>query len=631
MLMEHNKETYEQFKAMLLEHKECCLVAATGAGKTYITLQLIKDLSLKALIISPKISICNDWKKTSNKYGIDNINFTTYCMFYKNFNSINGYDIYIFDEAHHMGAPIWGNAINAFRSKMNNDIMVVGLTQDPNRYETKIKRQIKNVASTMFNDHIVYGYSREDAINAGIFLPAIYVYAIFDTEGVRSKYSKIGVTDELIGKLDMSIKNTMKINDILIKHTSNLPKIKGILFVESIDAIEEGDRLIAEVFPNLNRYIIHSDLSRSKNKKSIQSFENADSGFMISVDMVSEGVHFPGINIIIMLRKTNSPSLYSQQVGRCFSANATENAIVFDFVGNAKSIKSTLDKFIIGADPVHKVNVSKIDDNRLYERNVSNQHIVYDYTINILDVIKEIEWHTSSRKFWRDDEIQILKTNWSSMSDDVSTLLPGRTPRACRKMACELGLVTKIDYWTEDEDNILREKYPYMGNKVVNLLPNRTLDAIHTRVTTIGVKYGNVWTAEEDDILRKHFKSMGYDVAKLLNNKSKNQIMRRANALNLSRNKRWTDEEEEILRKNYPKFGREVYKLLPGRNASSCAGKAFQMGLSMEKLWTQEEDEILIKFYPSIGSSVNEFLKGRSKSACQQRAMVLGIRFNGKK
>ena len=68
MLMKHNKEAYKQFKAMLLEHKECCLVAATGAGKTYITLQLIKDLNLKSLILCHRLSIQCEWIKVCNKY-----------------------------------------------------------------------------------------------------------------------------------------------------------------------------------------------------------------------------------------------------------------------------------------------------------------------------------------------------------------------------------------------------------------------------------------------------------------------------------------------------------------------------------------------------------------------------------
>lgn len=626
MLMEHNKETYEQFKAMLLERKECCLVAATGAGKTYITLQLIKDLNLKALIVCPKVSICNEWNKTSCKYNIHNVNFTTYHMFYKHYSEIDGYDIYIFDEAHHMGAPVWGRSIEIFRSRLNNNIMVVGLTQDPNRYEVKIRKQINNIASTIFNDHTVYGYNREDAINAGIFLPATYVYAIFDTEGIRSKYSKMDITEELIGKLDLSIENTMKINDILIRHTSNLSKIKGILFVESIDSINDGINVISDVFPHLDQYIIHSGLSRSSNSRTIKSFDNSESGFMIAVDMVSEGVHFSGVNVVVMLRKTNSPSIYSQQIGRCFSANATENAIVFDFVGNAKSIKSTLDRFMNDTTPIHIQNVSR---DREYEHNISDQHIVYDYTVDILSVIQEIEWSTSSRKSWTAEEIQILKDNYPIMKNEVFTLLPGRTAAACRKMAYDLRLVSKVNYWTEEEDNIIREKYPYMGNKIIDLLPNRSIQSIHTRATNLKVKYVGQWTTEEDDILRKHYKSMGYNVSKLLNDKSKKQIMHRVNQLNMSRNKRWTKEEEDILIEYYPKIGDDVYKLLPNRNRASCHGKANQLNLKLDnpsiKRWSKEEDDILKEFYPSMGTEVSNLINGRSKLACSQRALLLGI------
>ena len=629
MLMEHNKETYEQFKAMLLAHKECCLVAATGAGKTYITLQLIKDLKLKALIICHRISIQNEWSKTINQFNINNIEYTTYQMFCKHADMFNGYDIYIFDEAHHMGSKIWGDSITRFRSNLNDTVMVAGLTADPNRYEYRIGRQINNVAFTMFNGHVVYGHDKKDAIENGIFLPAQYVYAIFDIDEIYSKYSKMKVTDELMGRLNLNIENCLKINEILIKHTSRLSKIKGILFVEDIASIDDGQKLISDVFPDLDQYVIHSKISKSKNSISIESFERSDSGFIIAVDMISEGVHFSNINTIIMLRKTKSPSLYNQQIGRGFSSKALESAVIFDLVGNLRSVKSTLNKFLVECD-YRTIRPSRTSS--IWEENVSNQYIIYDYATDILEILDEIDQYNLKVQKWTNGEKDIIKKFYPIMGSEIVSMLPGRDKKSIRSMAYSMGIKYINDKWTTEEDEIIRKHYPSMGSKVSELLPKRNPSTIRIRAIQLNVKYTALdWTPEEDRILREYYPSMAYDIISLLPNKNKIQISDRVKTLKIRYEKFWTPEEDEIIRKHYPSMGSKVSELLKNRSRSSCIHRGRVLGIKyINKCipWTTEEDEILRKYYPSMNTKVSEMLNGRTPLACKGRAEKLKITRN---
>lgn len=630
MLMEHNKEAYEQFKTMLLEHRECCLVAATGGGKTYITLQLIKDLKLKALIICHRIAIQNEWKKVINKYHVTaDIEFTTYQMFSKNYSAFNGYDAYIFDEAHHMGSKVWGRAIETFRSQINNNPMIIGLTADPNRYEYKIRRQINNVASTMFNGHVIYGYDKRDAIDNGIFLPAQYVYAIFDIDGIYSKYSKMKTTDELMGRLNLNIENCLKINEILTKHTSRISKIKGILFVENIASIADGQKLISDVFPNLDQYVIHSKISKAQNNISIESFERSDSGFIIAVDMISEGVHFSNINTIIMLRKTKSPSLYNQQIGRGFSSKALESAVIFDLVGNMRSVESTLNKFLVECN---YTTVRPFKGSGIWEENISNQHIIYDYATDILNVLDEIDRYNLKVQKWTDNEIEILKKHYPTMGSAVVSMLPGRNKKSIIAMACSMQIKYINDRWTPEEDEIIRKHYPSIGSKVSELLPKRNPSTIRVRAIQLNVKYTALdWTPEEDRILREHYPSMAYEVISLLPNKTKMQISDRVKTLKIRYEKYWTPEEDEIIRKHYSSMGSKVNELLENRSRSACMNRARLLGVECIKKsipWTPEEDEIIKEYYPSMNIRVSEMLNGRTPLACKSRAEKLKITRN---
>lgn len=637
MLMEHNKEAYEQFKAMLLEHRECCLVAATGGGKTYITLQLIKDLKLKALIICHRIAIQNEWQKIINKYDIAaDIDFVTYQMFSRNYNAFNGYDAYIFDEAHHMGSKVWGRAIEKFRSQTNNNPMIIGLTADPNRYETKIKRKINNVALTIFNNHVVYGYNRTNAIEDGVFLPAQYVYAIFDIEGIRSKYSKMKVTDELMGRLSLSIENCSKIDEILIRHTSRLSKIKGILFVEDIESIISGKELIEKTFPDLCIYVIHSKLSRKENDKVIKLFEMSDSGFIIAVDMINEGVHFSGINTIIMLRRTQSPSLYNQQIGRAFSSNAIDNAIIFDLVGNSRSIKNTLKKFSM--EPNYTI-IRPLENNKVYEKIISNQHIIYDYATSILDVLEEIDLYNLKNKPWTPEEDEIIRKYYISIgAKGIGEILTNRTILSIRSRAKTLKIsMYNVCPWTVEEEEILRKYYPSLGiNGVREMLNNRTDADIKTKVCRLEIPTYKCrrWTQEEDEMILKYYRiSSIEDMVKMLKNRTVSAIRSRAKQLNLTNKGTWTPEEDEIIQEYYISLGpSRVCKMLNNRSETATRLRAKHFGLRMHNKWTSEEEEILREYYPLFGvDGVRKMLNNKSDRAIQAKAKYIGLVYTYRK
>ena len=67
MLMEHNIPVYEKFEAMLEEHGKVILITATGTGKSYVTLEYLERHDLRALVLAPRLAICDNWKELSDK------------------------------------------------------------------------------------------------------------------------------------------------------------------------------------------------------------------------------------------------------------------------------------------------------------------------------------------------------------------------------------------------------------------------------------------------------------------------------------------------------------------------------------------------------------------------------------
>ena len=125
-LLNHNIRPYADLEAMLSTSHKAMVVAATGAGKTSVAVKYLEDHNLHALVVCPRVSVCQQWDTTT-----DRVETMTYQKF-NNGPDVSKFDCYIFDEAHHTGASKWGKAVKALMASTTKP--VIGLTADPKRY-----------------------------------------------------------------------------------------------------------------------------------------------------------------------------------------------------------------------------------------------------------------------------------------------------------------------------------------------------------------------------------------------------------------------------------------------------------------------------------------------------------------
>lgn len=648
MLKEHNREAYEATKNMLLEHRECCLVAATGIGKSNITTELIQELGLNALIIAPKASIRDEWTAMPDKYDIPpTFSTMTYQYFVRHYENLYGFDAYIFDEAHHTGATKWGKIIKKFREGLDTEF-VLGLTADPNRYSDKCKRDkenkiISSVVRSVFNGHGIYGHDQRSAIKNGILPRATYVCSIYNADEMFDKYEAMDLTEELRGRLNYTRTNCEAIEDTLRRNVPNEVPVKGIVFVDSIANIDIGVRLARRAFPREAVHYIHSKLSAKENAETLEMFKKAKSGFIVSVDMIGEGLHIAGINTVIMLRKTGSPSIYTQQIGRGLAAGSND-ATIFDFVRNDTSIKKVLAR-IKNMSESYQNDENEEDDSEednadnggrhVRYPKISDQFIIKDKASDILEVFDEIDEYCKkvANGSWTKEELDILKENYPSIGSDVYRLLKNRTKTACSCCASKLGLrkIRKYKKWTKEEDEILIRNYPNMGSDVYKTLTNRTMRACLKRARTLGLTVeSRDWSDEEDQIIKEKYPEMGRFVYILLPKRNETQCTSRASALGVKyigkNTSKWTDDEDKVIIENYKSMGTSVCELLPGRSAEACKSRAKKLGVTYEeKSWSESEDKIIIEHFGTMGENVYKIVPNRTKAACKNRAHKLGL------
>lgn len=114
-------------------------------------------------------------------------------------------------------------------------------------------------------------------------------------------------------------------------------RVKGLIFCSRIDEA----RILSEKFNSKGwRTLVlsgnDSEEMRAEAIERLAGDECEDAlDYIISVDIFSEGVDVPEINQIIMLRPTESPIVFIQQLGRGLrKAEEKEYVVVLDFIGN---------------------------------------------------------------------------------------------------------------------------------------------------------------------------------------------------------------------------------------------------------------------------------------------------------
>ena len=640
----HNVEVYKEVENLLNTQSKALLVLGTAIGKTSVAVSYAVKYKCKVLVVCPKNNIKDTW----DEFGciVDTISYASFANKADTFD-YSDYNLIVFDEVHHANAPVWGNSIRHILQN-NINVKILGLTATPSCDGGR-----KNISDIFFKDCTVIGYDAIDGIRQGVLHPVSYVCAFYtmpkDIDNILEKCEES--TDELTmklrGRLDLALNNTPTLKEII---TSNMPygNRKGIIFVQTIEDMDEAIRILKGIYPRDEYRKIHSLMDKEEICSAKKWFSNTSSGYLCTVDMVSEGSHYRGVNTIFMFRKTCSENLFKQQLGRCMTQTSLPNphCIVFDLVNNMRNVKEFTQKL---ADAIKRHGiVGTLRGERQVNPDllpggveVSEQYIVEDYTQDIVDAHDELNRLLGG--FWTEEEDSILKELYPAEgAKGCQPYLPKRNLSTICARASLLNLVSSISNknkrWTQEEDNVIRELYSIKDTDLTHLIPGRSKQAIQQRASILGVKAIDNWTDEEMEWLQNN--SCIYTVEEMAERlgKGRSQIKRALKKHDLKallKINEWTKEEDDTIREFYPSEGGNVYLRLKDRTYNTVMGRASALGVryinEKQKGWTEREDSIIKENYAKLGGSVVKLLPGRTYNAIILRASILGVRRRGRK
>ncbi len=325
-----------------------------GTGKTYASAFAMRELGFKrVLFLVHRGQLARQTKKSYEKIFPQDISMGLVGAGYSDYHSDfvfatiqtlnreehlkkyqkNEFDCIILDEAHHSSANTYQKVMNYFEPKL-----WLGMTATPDkRDDDVVGRNIYEI----FHHQIAYEIRLQQAMEEDILCPFHY-FGISDISLVDEKHIKSKkMTEKDFGLLtsDERVRHIIKQANY---YGFSGERVKGLVFCSRIDESEElsakfnvaGYRTIA-----LNGSASEDERAEAFERLAMNEEDATENRqpleYIFSVEILNEGVDIVEVNQVIMLRPTESPIVFIQQLGRGLrKAEGKEYVIILDFIGN---------------------------------------------------------------------------------------------------------------------------------------------------------------------------------------------------------------------------------------------------------------------------------------------------------
>lgn len=484
-LLPHNEETYKEVLEKFKTHNTVALTQATGTGKSFIASKIAKEEYKGKNICVLAAETANLYNyKTNLQLDDDKVKFLTYSGLMRLSresveNLAKTTAFFIFDEYHRAGAVEWGVNVGILLSLIEKyNKKVLGITATEIRYLDNRR----NMSNELFDGVKVVGVDIIEGIARGVLPEIIYVTAMYSIEDEIKEIKRRVKEDkrkkrtqkenkELIEQLEsinLKFKDEFSIKNIIKNELNEAPKEqKWIVFCKDLRELEKIDNLLYDWFgKEINIYSVTCRDSGVETEKIMREFNEITKGVNIikCVDKLNEGVHIKGLTGIIMLRKTESPNLFIQQLGRALESGVDSKPIIFDFINNYKELKSYLKTPIDILETLSEKVIDKQNSEKIID-GYGSPIIIKNYVKDFEEVMKKVNKALDLEE-WQEWEDAILVVNYPINGVKCFSFLDHRTPSACKARVQFLGLTRKLLKWDDNDLRILRKYGGIEGKNV---------------------------------------------------------------------------------------------------------------------------------------------------------------------
>ena len=290
-------------------NRRVLMVAPCGAGKTIIMAYMAMMASRTGRyvwIILPRIEIKEQTIETFQRCNIplDNVYIGLTVTTANKIDRLPKPDLILYDECHISVASTYWKISNAFP-----DAWIIGATASPIRTDDK-------PLGDLYQD----------------IVESITVRWLIDNHYLAPyEYYSVTVADT-VGEDGSGLMKPTVYGDVI----DNWRKLAGDKQTVIYCASVRHSRITAEKFKQAGIKAEHFDGSTrpQERKKLVDAFKAGEIQVLCNCDLISMGFDMPDIGCVVLLRPTESTSLYIQQSGRALRYKPGKVAVIIDMVGN---------------------------------------------------------------------------------------------------------------------------------------------------------------------------------------------------------------------------------------------------------------------------------------------------------
>ena len=304
------------------KHAICCVLGC-GGGKSVVQGTIAANANAKGnrvLFLVHRKELCEQIRDTFTACGV-NWELTDVGMvqtFTRHISDIRKPDIIITDECHLSTAKTYTRIYDAFPEALK-----LGFTATPCR--------LNEGGLGAVYDSLVEGVSTKWLIANGHLAPyRHFSLQLADTSGLHSRGS------EYISQEVQELMENKYIYGETVKNWLNIAKdMKTIVYCSSVKSANET--AIQFLLEGINAACLSGNTSDAERDETMQKFRAGEIKVLCNCELFSVGLDVPDCECVILLRPTQSLTLYIQQAMRCMRTdrnNPDKVGIIIDHVGN---------------------------------------------------------------------------------------------------------------------------------------------------------------------------------------------------------------------------------------------------------------------------------------------------------
>lgn len=242
------------------------------------------------------------------------------------------FDVIVIDEFHHAEARTYRRVLEHFRP-----IELLGLTATPERMDGANVQDMEIAGRKIFDGRIAAEMRLWEALEADLLCPFHYFGVPDGTDLTQLNWRAGNYDRDELGEV-YTAKNGPAL--IVLKQVKDKISNPSAMRALGFCVNKKHARFMAEQFieAGLKAASLDSDSSPDERERTLDDLRKGKIQVIFSVDLFNEGLDIPDVDTLLLLRPTNSATVFLQQLGRGLRRTPNKPVLtVLDFIGQHRA------------------------------------------------------------------------------------------------------------------------------------------------------------------------------------------------------------------------------------------------------------------------------------------------------